>query len=126
MDELLVAVLLRHLPLTTPDHLVELLLCAMQRQAVELTVQRSCGSFYRRVFSLFLSDLFSPFFVYGSFVCLVVLAVGVFFGAFYIGRLLFSFCLSACVRRPRLNELQMQCLPWTLSIYLCPSVWLHV
>ena len=52
MDELLVAVLLRHHPLTAPDHLMELLLYAMQRQAAELTAQRSCGSFYRRFLSL--------------------------------------------------------------------------
>ena len=92
MDELLVAVLLRHHPLTAPDHLVELLLYAMQRQAVELTAQRSCGSFYRRS----LSDLFSLFFVFASFVCLAVLAVGVFFGAFYVGRLFPSVSVRVC------------------------------
>ena len=52
MDELLVAVLLRHHRLTAPDHLMELLLYAMQRQTAELTAQRSCGSFYRRSPSL--------------------------------------------------------------------------
>ena len=95
MDELLVAVLLRHHPLTAPHHLVELLRYAMQRQAVELTAQRSCGSFYRRSFSLSLSDLFSLFCVW-FFVCLAVLAVGVFFDAFYVGRLLPSLCVRVC------------------------------
>ena len=62
MDVLLVAVRLHHHLLIAPHHLVKLLLDAVQRQAIELTAQRSCRAFYRRFSSL--SALFSFFCVW--------------------------------------------------------------
>ena len=116
MDELLVAVLLRHHLLTAPLYLVELLPYALQRQAVELTPQRSCGSFYRRFPSLSLW-----FFCVSLF---VLLPVGALFGAFYVGRLLPSLSVSACVRRPRFKRTAdamsaVDCI--YLSVSLCVS-----
>ena len=96
MDVLLVPVRLHQHLLTAPLHLVELLLYTVQRQAVELTAQRSCSGFYRRFSSLSLPCF--PFFVPGS-LCGsfgVVLAVGVFFDAFYVGRLLPSRSIRVC------------------------------
>ena len=120
MDELLVAVLLRHHPLTAPHHLVELLRYAMQRQAVELTAQRSCGSFYRRSFSLSLSLTCFPFFVSGSLCALLCWQLASFLMPFMLG----VFCplsLSACARRPRFKR-AADAMSAVDSIYLCVSL----
>ena len=75
MDELFVAVRLRHYLLAVPLHLVELLLYAVQRQAFELPAQRSCSSYYHRSLSLYLtcpSCFVSASFVFVLFVTLFV------------------------------------------------------
>ena len=107
MDKLFVVVLLRHHLLTAPLYLVELLPYAVQRQAVELTPQRSCGSSLS-----------------GSFVCLCLFCCQL--ALCLVPFMLGVFCpLSLCPRVSDdlvLNELQMQSLPWTLSVFLCPFV----